>query len=122
MGDGMSDDTVVKFPGSDALPDQTITIKKEPYSFCRHESITLDSHNRMANSAKCGTVIEPFNFLLNNAAVLSRAWQDHDEVKRRVGELLDRVEFLKKEKARLEGQVKRIKEKVPVINTRNREV
>ncbi len=108
------------FPGAE-LPEQTLLVERKPYGFCSHDQISLDEHRRVVKCAKCDQVFDPFDFLHKEAIRLEVAWRDHGHVRRELNELIDRVDNLKKEEARLKGRIKTAKAKVePVIFERNR--
>lgn len=119
----MSEDNVIHaFKGAD-LPEQTLVIEKPPAGrpfHCAHDSLRIDAHERTVSCAKCGQVLEPFDYLLSNAVVLQRAWQDHAYVKRDLGDMQDRVTELKKEEKRLRAQIKRLDGKVTVVDVRGK--
>lgn len=87
---------------------------------CGHEAIRLDQHDRAVFCARCGATLDPFMFLLNNAATIQRAWQNHHEAQRKVRELNDRIEVLAKEEKRLSAMVKRRQEKVGFLDVRGK--
>lgn len=119
----MSDQNIVSFPGvPQELPEQTITLEKQPFNICQHTKISLDSHQRLVNCVRCGAVLDPFEYLAKNAVVLQRAWADHASVKRSLADMNDRVAALKKEEQRLKASVRRLKEKQPVIDTRGKDI
>ncbi|WP_343724876.1 hypothetical protein [Herbaspirillum huttiense] len=117
----MSEQNVVSFPGvPQEVPEQTITLEKQPFNMCQHAKISLDSHQRLVNCAQCGAVLDPFEYLVKNAVVLRRAWTDHASVKHVLADMNDRAAALKKEEQRLKASVRRLKEKQPVIDTRGK--
>lgn len=110
----MNDDKVVH--AFQSLPENPLQIAKKPSGlpiYCRHDSIRIDKHDRVVNCAGCGATLDPFDFLLTSAAVIQQAWQRHKEVMHTVGELVERVDFLKKEEKRMRALVKRLEEKAP---------
>lgn len=113
-------DNVVELPGVQPLPENPMQVAPRVPGFCSHDAIVLDEHHRTVICAnpKCGSVLDPFNFLLHNAYLISRAWQTHREVTRRAQELVDRVDTLKREERRLRDMVKRLQAKVPVRHVR----
>lgn len=115
-----TDSNIRQFPGAE-VPEQTLSIERRPFGFCGHEKITLDEHNRTVKCAACGKVFDPFNFLRDDVYRLQDAWERHRQVRASLGDLIDRVEALKKEEARLKGRIKTAKAKVePAIDVRNR--
>lgn len=110
----MADDKVVHgaFPSSE-LPENLMEIEPRnpalPYH-CAHEAIRLDQHDRAVHCAQCGATLDPFMFLLNNAATIQRAWSNHAEAQHRVRDLHDRIEVLGKEEKRLRARVKRLQD------------
>ena len=110
----MSDDKVIHaFPASE-LPENLMMVEprrpSEPY-FCEHPAIRLNEHDRTVHCAKCGAALDPFNFLLNEAKTIQRAWENHRHTANTVSELNARVDVLKKEEKRLRAQIKRLHEK-----------
>lgn len=110
----MSDEKVVHaFPVAE-LPENLMAI--EPRSpgeplFCDHPSVRLNAHERTVHCAKCNAALDPFNFLLNNAKTIQRAWDNYRAANQKVGELTDRVMGLTREEKRLRAVVKRLREK-----------
>ena len=117
-------DNVMQLPSAQTLPENPLALAARHPSFCSHDAVVLDVHTRTVNCAntKCGAVLDPFNFLVNNAATIERAWSSHREAMRQANEVAERVTLLKKEEQRLRSMVKRLQEKVPVIGRRNREL
>lgn len=111
---------VVELPGANPLPENPVQLAPPRKGFCSHDAIVLDEHHRSVICAdpQCGAVLDPFNFLLHNAFLISRAWQRHREVMRTVSEMVERVDTLKREEKRLRQMVKRLHSKVPVVNVR----
>lgn len=115
-------DKVIAFPSAEPLPENPIAIEKPPsYNYCRHESVSLDEHNRVVNCVKCGAVLDPFNFLHENARTIQTAWDHHRQVMAKVHEIGERLQVLVKEEKRLKGRVRTLKEKVPVLDTRGKD-
>lgn len=117
-------DNVVSLPGTQPLPENPMEIKPR-MSYCQHDRIIIDPHTRSVQCAdiKCGAVLDPFNYLLNNAMSISRAWSSHKMVSTLAGELVERVGVLKKEEKRLRDMIKRLQEKTgAVVSPRNREL
>jgi len=113
-------DNIRQFPGAE-IPEQTLSVEREPFGFCNHDKISLDSHARTVRCAKCDKVFDPFDFLKSEVRRLQDAWERHRDVRAKVTELNDRVEALKKEEARLKGRIKTARAKVePSIDVRNR--
>lgn len=118
---GTPDSNIRAFPGSE-IPEQTLSVEREPYGFCTHDKITLDEHSRTVRCAKCAKVFDPFDFLKNEVRRIQAAWEDCRQVRQKVSDGLDRVEALKKEEKRLQGRIKTARAKAePVIDVRNRE-
>ncbi len=117
-------DNVQQFPGAQALPDNPLELAPRRPGWCGHESVTLDEHTRTVICAdpKCGATLDPFGFLVSNAHTIQRAWSAYKQAMRQANEVAERVTTLKKEEQRLRAQVKRLQEKVPVLNTRSREL
>lgn len=119
----MSEDNVVHAFKSATLPEQTFTIEKPPAgkpTFCQHSGLRIDPHERTIACARCGQTLDPFDYLLTNAVVLQRAWQDHSYVKRELGDIQDRITELKKEEKRLKAQIKRSADKIVSVDVRGK--
>lgn len=111
-----------QFPGTE-VPEQPISVERRPIDFCSHEKISLSEHSRTVRCAACDQVFDPFNFLQNEVRRLQDAWERHRQVRANLSDLIDRVEALKKEEARLKGRIKTAKAKVePAIDVRNRQL
>lgn len=106
----MNDKVVQAFPGLPENPLQIEKVTRTPF-YCQHEAIRINSHERTVHCATCNAALDPFDFLLNSAATLRRAWENHKSASTMVAELNDRVMFLKKEEKRLRAQVKRLQDK-----------
>ena len=119
----MTTDTHIRqFPGAE-IPEQTLSVEKKYPSFCQHEKITLDDHSRTVRCVACAQVMDPFNFLLYEVSRLQDAWERNRQVRKDLSELIDRVEALKKEEARLKARIKTAKAKVePAFSVRSREL
>jgi hypothetical protein len=116
------DSNIRAFPGAE-IPEQTLSVEREPFGYCTHEKISLDEHSRTVRCVKCAKVFDPFDFLRNEVRRLQDAWDRHRDVRKKLSDGLDRVEALKKEEARLKGRIKTARAKAePVINVRNREL
>ncbi|WP_083686303.1 hypothetical protein [Rhodoferax koreensis] len=114
-------DNVKQFPGTEPLPVNPITLEVPPFGHCAHDLITLDGHNRTVRCTTCSKVLDPFNFLKDNALTLQTAWRNYRMVMESVRQKNELLEVLKKEEARLKGLIRRHKEKVePPIDTRGR--
>lgn len=110
------------FPGAD-VPEQKLLVERQPYNFCDHDKISLDEHRRVVKCASCDKVYDPFDFLHKEACRLDVAWRNYAQTRKELSELIDRVDNLKKEEARLKARIKTAKAKVePVVFTRNREL
>lgn len=113
-------DNIRQFPGAE-VPEQTLSVVREPFGFCSHDKISLDEHSRTVQCAKCNKVFDPFDFLKSEVRRLQSAWENHRVVRQKLDEVNDRVEALKREEARLKGRIKTAKAKVePTIDVRNR--
>ncbi len=116
------DSNIRQFPSAE-VPEQTLVVKRPPLRFCAHEKITLDEHSRTVRCVACEHVFDPFNFLRDEVSRLQGAWESHRQVKDKLRDLLDRVDTLKKEEARLKGRIKTARAKVePVLDVRNRQL
>jgi hypothetical protein len=114
----VSDDNVIHAFQKSELPENPISIAPQPAGkpmYCEHAALRIDSHERTVACAKCGQLLDPFNFLLSNAVTLQRAWQDHAHVKREMQGMQERVTALKKEEARLRSMVKRLADKAGTV-------
>lgn len=118
------DDKVIRAFPSAELPENLMQIEPRnpslPYH-CNHEAIRLDQHDRAVYCARCAATLDPFMFLLNNAATIQQAWRNHGEAQRKVRELLDRIEVLGKEEKRLSAMVKRRQEKTGHVDIRGKQ-
>jgi hypothetical protein len=117
-------DKVVTFPGAEPLPENLIQREEDHLGrtrYCTHGRITLDEHQRLVNCADCGAVLDPFQFLLKQAELLQRAWDNHRMAARKVEELNASISNLKAEEKRLKGRVARAKAAQPVIDTRGKD-
>ena len=110
MIDDDKTNVIVAFPQGD-IPENPITVAPRPYDFCSHETIRIDAHARVVTCGKCKAVLDPFEYLLNNAQHLQSAWQSHHEVYRKAREIGERVHELKKEEQRLKSRVKTLENK-----------
>ena len=112
----MTDDKVIhafKAPGD--VPECPIDVVSSSSVYhCSHQSLEIDTHERTIRCSKCGAVLDPFNYLATNGRAIKLAWQDHDAVRRRVGEMRESIERLAREEKRLKAAVKRAREKLPV--------
>lgn len=117
-------ENVTKFPGATVLPDNPMEMAPRHPGWCSHEQVILDEHTRTVtcSNPKCGAVLDPFNFLANNGNTIQRAWSAYEHAMQQANEVANRVSVLKKEEQRLRAMVKRLQEKVPVLNTRGREL
>lgn len=117
-------DNVLKFPGAHALPENPMEMAPRRLGYCNHESVTLDEHTRTVTCAdpKCGAALDPFNFLASNGNTIQRAWSAYRQAMQQANKVAERVSVLKKEEQRLREIVKRLQEKVPVLNTRSRDL
>ena len=119
----MSDDNVIHAFKPAELPAQTLTIEKPPAGkpmYCQHGALRIDPHDRAIACSTCGQTLDPFDYLLSNAAVINRAWQDHAYVKRELSDIQDRITELKKEEKRLKASNKRQGEKVAIVDVRGK--
>lgn len=115
---------VISFPGAEPLPENLIQIKDDPLRYtrhCRHDRISLDEHQRVVSCLDCSAVLDPFEFLSNNARTLQRAWSNYAAATRKVQELTDRIAALAKEQKSLQGKVSRLREKVPTVEVRGKD-
>ncbi len=110
-------DNVRSLPTAGALPENPIEIEQQPFSCCRHESILIDSHLRTIECKKCGASLDAFDYLLNDATNIQRAWQYHREVMARVDRLNESVTKLVREEKRLKASVRRLQEKAATAVT-----
>ena len=119
------DDNVRQFGGATALlPDNPLAITPRRVGWCRHDAVTLDEHTRTVTCAnpQCGAVLDPFDFLVSNGNTIQRAWSAYKHTMQQVHEIAERLSILKKEEKRLRAMVKRLHEKVPVLNTRSHDL
>lgn len=119
----MTEDNVIHAFQKPELPEQTLIVAPPPLGkphYCNHTALSIDAHERSVTCAQCSQVLDPFNFLLNNALVLQRAWQDHAQVTRSLREMQDRITAMKKEEQRMRARVSRLKSKVEVVDVRGK--
>lgn len=119
----MTDKVVHAFPVSD-LPENLMQIdppKVGAVFYCQHEAIRIDPHERLVFCSRCDATLDPFNFLLNNAVTVRSAWENFKQAKLKVSDLHERIESLTKEERRLKDRVKRLQEKLPTIDLRERD-
>ena len=117
-----TDTNIRQFPGAE-IPEQTLSVERKYRGFCQHEKITLDEHSRTVRCVACSKVMDPFNFLLYEVSRLQDAWERNRQVRKDTSDLIDRVETLKKEEARLKARIKTAKAKVePAFSVRSREL
>lgn len=117
-------DKIVSFPGSEPLPENLVRREEDPHRhtrFCTHGRITLDEHNRMVSCAECGATLDPFQFLLKQADLLQRAWDNYRMASRKVDELHSSISNLQTEEKRLKARVRRAKDAQPIIDTRGKD-
>jgi uncharacterized small protein (DUF1192 family) len=115
-------DKVVSFPGAEPLPENLIQVAdSKPHNYCQHGTITLDPHKRLVECSVCGAVLDPFDFLEQQARLLQRAWQHHGMAQAKVTELNTSIGNLQTELKRLKGQVARARDKVPAIDVRGKD-
>lgn len=110
-------DNVTAFPGAPDLPDNPMQMAPRHPGWCRHDAVILDEHTRTIQCAdpKCGAVLDPFNFLKQQAHTISGAWEAHGRAMRQANEVADRVTVLKREEQRLRAMVKRLQEKTGAV-------
>lgn len=114
----MSD--VVTLPGVKTdLPECPVQVDNSRSCYCRFRNvgIRLDTYERRVRCAGCGHAVDAFDYLVSEAQELRRAWQSHEQVRRELGELQERVTALKAEEKRLKARVKRAEERVEPART-----
>lgn len=105
----MSD--VVKFPSKvSEIPEQTLLVEPH-FRYCQHKKIQLDQGERILRCKDCNGVLNAFDYLVDNAMHLRRAWIDHANVTNQLRDLQSRVDALKAEEKRLKGRVRTAREK-----------
>lgn len=114
-------DNVTAFPGAGDLPTNLLEVKPD-HGYCQHPRILADEHTRTVNCLECGATLDPFNFVRQQAVLISRAWDRHRHVIGEANQIAERVHALKKEEQRLRAMVKRLQEKLPGATIRNREL
>lgn len=72
--------------------------------YCRHESITVDEHDRIIECSHCGTLMDAFDFCLHSAKMEAYQFMYIDVVKKE-------LETLREQKAELEREVNNLKAK-----------
>lgn len=112
-----TNDNVTAFPGMHDTPDNPMQMAPRQPGWCRHDAVILDEHTRTIQCAdpKCGAVLDPFNFLKNQAHTISSAWHAYSQRMRQANEVADRVTVLKREEQRLRAMVKRLQEKTGAV-------
>lgn len=106
----MSDDKVIRaFPGRE-LPACPVTIE-EQRGYCRHPRIVMSEHDRSVICAECSATLDPFDYLRNDAYAMRQGWERHRQVQQKIQQLREQCDLLEKEKRRLSGAVRRLKEK-----------
>ena len=110
-------DNVTAFPGAADLPENPMQMAPRHPGWCRHDAVILDEHTRTIQCAdpKCGAVLDPFNFLKQQAHTISGAWSAHSQAMRQANEVAERVTALKREEQRLRAMVKRLQEKTGAV-------
>lgn len=119
----MEESNVIQAFKPAALPEPTFVIEKPPAGkpyHCNHGRLSIDPHERSIDCADCGQALDPFNYMLANAQIITRAWQDHASVTRDLREMQDRITELKKEEKRLKSQIGRHKDKVIIADVRGK--
>lgn len=107
----MSDDKVIQaFPKRGEVPECPVEVERSIH-FCDHKKIRLVEHDRMVVCAECGATIDPFAYLVAGAYAIRRGWDAYRELGRNIDERREQLEKLNKEKARLQGVVRRLKGK-----------
>lgn len=109
--DRVSDEKIVHAFPTVGLPENTMVIEPRKPTWCEHLDVRLNEHDRTIHCAKCGAALDPFNFVLNNARTIQRAWDNHRMASAKVNELNERVNALAKEEKRLRATVKRLQDK-----------
>lgn len=105
------DDNVRVLPVAGDLPPCPMTVTPQPFGYCKHESLLVDEHQREIRCAKCHAVLDPFNYLRNNAREIQGAWRDYKHVRTRIDELNVSVDKLRAEEKRLKAAVRRLQSK-----------
>lgn len=110
-------DNVTAFPGAADLPENPMHVTPRPFGYCRHDAVILDEHTRTIQCAdpKCAAVLDPFNFLRQQAHTISNAWSAHASAMRQANEVAERVTVLKREEQRLRAMVKRLQDKTGAV-------
>ncbi|MGE4243662.1 hypothetical protein [Ramlibacter sp.] len=118
-------DRIVTFPGAEKpeLPENPLRIESsnpKPHGWCEHARITLDPYQRVVICGDCRQVLDPFNFLRDNAKTLQRAWDNHRACTAMVAELNDRIGVLKAEEDRTKARLRRLRDKEQPLDTRGK--
>ena len=108
---------VTAFPGGADLPDNPMKMAPRHPGWCRHDAVVMDDHTRSIQCAdpKCGAVLDPFNFLRQQAHTIAGAWEAHRCARQQANEVADRVTVLKREEQRLRAMVKRLQDKTGAV-------
>lgn len=116
----MGTDNITAFPGAGDLPENLMEVQRDR-GYCQHPRILADEHTRTVNCLACNATLDPFFFVLQQAQLISRAWENHAHCVRQANELQDRIHALKKEEQRLKAMLKRLQDKLPTFTVRNHE-
>lgn len=108
--DDEKSNVIAAFPQS-GIPDNPLKVEPERHDFCSHDTLRIDPHARVVTCGKCRAVLDPFQYLLDNARHLQMAWQHHHSVYAKARELVERVHELSKEEKRLKARVKTLEQK-----------
>ncbi|RRB06881.1 hypothetical protein [Larkinella rosea] len=82
----------------------TIIPKHHHTGFCKHSSILVDEKNRMLECEQCGQVIDPFDYIWEESTNQSQLFTTITELRRE-------MEWLMKQKNRLEKAVLKLKQR-----------
>ena len=108
---------ITAFPGGADLPVNPMTMAERHPGWCRHDAVILDDHTRSIQCAdpKCGAVLDPFNFLRQQAHTIANAWNAHSRAMQQANKVADRVTVLKREEQRLRAMAKRLQDKTGAV-------
>lgn len=97
----MADDKVISFPTSINL------IPKRAEVFCRCSQVFVIEKTRMLECQKCGKVIEPFDFLYEQAKKQQNKVFSIEHARHELKQLTKEVEELKRKKRNLKASINR---------------
>lgn len=110
----MSGEKIIQhtFGKADALPENILKVERGTDTcYCAHGSILLDEHLRQVQCAKCGAVLDAFDFLRGNGTHIQRAWNNYRQAQGQVAALNESIAKLAREEKRLKALIRRLQDK-----------